>query len=58
MHPKEEKMLGKIVGKVEISLMLIMLSIFRNKHQGRMKFAPMDQALVFISQRSAILDTS
>ena len=52
MRQKEEKMLGKIVGKVEVSLMLTMLSLFRNNIKRRVNFAPMDKALVFISQKS------
>ena len=31
---------------------------FQKWHQERMKFVPMDKALVFISQRYTILDTS
>ena len=48
MRQTEEKMLGKIVGSVEVSLMLNMLTLFRNDIKRRVNFAPMDKALVFI----------
>ena len=38
--------------------MLIMLSLFRSSIKEEWNFAPMGKALVFISQRSEILDTS
>ena len=58
MHPKEEIFLGNIVGSVEISLMLIMLSIFRNSIKEERYLRQWINALVFKEPRSEILETS